>query len=522
MTCLDVMIDLEGGGTATSPVSVLRRQNVGIVPNIKHQCNFTTHFQYTWVVCGGQSSGVASASSTCEDPSNLSGVRDLSLTPGQLPYGINMLQLVVNLTISLDSGITVVSGHTKQTWLQVEQSDLVAVISGGSARRIGQFEEVNLIGSSSYDPDGELSAEDLDFEWYCYIRGDEQDELEYADLLASRSSVAISGCQGQGYALPYSTSDVEDVSLTPSALPVTYTFILRVGLPMRGYFNTSQDVTLVDGSPPLVGINCIQNCGQYVNPSQKLALEAVCSNCVAGDPLIYGWYFNSRTPNSQRSNINWSTETSTGNSQHLLVILANTFSAETEETYDILVNVTQADGELGQAAFTIKINAAPTLGTCSIQPVEGRVLQTKFTITCSGFEDTDTPLKYRFLTSRANNLALLQYGFSSQTPDIFLPLGNESNGFQLDIVVEVEDCFGAKQRATAQVKVEEAELAITNVNNLEGSDGTSLGDLVAQGDVQAATVLMSTVSSIVNKQSTDAEKKNERTEVWEYNFLPKG
>ena len=44
-------------------------------------------------------------------------------------------------------------------------------------------------------------------------------------------------------------------------------------------------------------------------------------------------------------------------------------------------------------------NAAPSIGQCSVSPTDGIVLQTQFTVTCTGFTDPDTPLTYKIHTT---------------------------------------------------------------------------------------------------------------------------
>jgi hypothetical protein len=57
-------------------------------------------------------------------------------------------------------------------------------------------------------------------------------------------------------------------------------------------------------------------------------------------------------------------------------------------------------GTEGYAFSEKEANAIPLNGICDVTPKSGIALNTTFTITCSGWEDTDQPLSYTYGTAK--------------------------------------------------------------------------------------------------------------------------
>lgn len=65
--------------------------------------------------------------------------------------------------------------------------------------------------------------------------------------------------------------------------------------------------------------------------------------------------------------------------------------------------------------FTIPINPGPTGGSMSVSPTSGTATSTKFTITTSGWTDSDLPLKYNFTALILPNKTLELASLSTST-----------------------------------------------------------------------------------------------------------
>ena len=94
---------------------------------------------------------------------------------------------------------------------------------------------------------------------------------------------------------------------------------------------------------------------------------------------------------------------------------------------------------------TLEVNEPPTAGNCSVKPLEGKPLATKFNVSCEGFQDVDKPLSYEFLYSMDNGATResLGSGFKSFRAAIRLPNGDQGYDYKIKFFVNVADNLGA-------------------------------------------------------------------------------
>eukprot|EP00058_Branchiostoma_floridae_P023015 XP_002608505.1 hypothetical protein BRAFLDRAFT_92413 [Branchiostoma floridae] len=138
------------------------------------------------------------------------------------------------------------------------------------------------------------------------------------------------------------------------------------------------------------------NCGQYLNPSERLIISGRCMDCTPETRPRYLWSLVPEPGNSKQG-VDWDTETLTGREKAFLSVQAETFKvADVAETFTLRIDVFSWSGASAYALYSFTTNAPPTLGTCSVIPDSGTVMETLFQIKCSGFTDENVPLKYRF------------------------------------------------------------------------------------------------------------------------------
>ena len=63
--------------------------------------------------------------------------------------------------------------------------------------------------------------------------------------------------------------------------------------------------------------------------------------------------------------------------------------------YQLRFSVQAPGGDEGVAYVRVTLNAPPTKGNCSVNPLSGKA-DTKFNISCSGFDDDDGIKFYQF------------------------------------------------------------------------------------------------------------------------------
>ena len=84
----------------------------------------------------------------------------------------------------------------------------------------------------------------------------------------------------------------------------------------------------------------------------------------------------------------------------------------------------------------------PYDGHCNISPNNGTSLETIFKISCQDWKSSANSLNYRVRLQRQSNEYLLSYG-SVPEVNVYLPVGDESNNYMVNITVEVIDLFQA-------------------------------------------------------------------------------
>lgn len=104
--------------------------------------------------------------------------------------------------------------------------------------------------------------------------------------------------------------------------------------------------------------------------------------------------------------------------------------------------------------YSVVTNIPPKDGSCIVSPSEGIVIETQFQITCTGWEDEDSPLWYEFfLRDPASRPMLLFYGPLPYSDPLFLPPGREEDNFHLELFVNIWDALGTHKEFPLRVKV---------------------------------------------------------------------
>lgn len=99
-------------------------------------------------------------------------------------------------------------------------------------------------------------------------------------------------------------------------------------------------------------------------------------------------------------------------------------------------------------------NESPHGGNCSVDKYEGTVLETNFTFTCSGWNDTDKYLSFQFgYLTGAGAFEILQEGTQSYLHTNKLPLGDSLNDNTLRVDIYVKDEWGGYANKSVNVKV---------------------------------------------------------------------
>ncbi|CAE7710539.1 unnamed protein product, partial [Symbiodinium microadriaticum] len=304
----------------------------------------------------------------------------------------------------------------------VEQSDIIASISGGSERGIKLGESLTVDASASFDADTG-SHEGLSFAWSC---------------------VQLQPSFGHNCPL------VGDFAINSPTLVVTAfteasnrTALVNVAV-FDVYRRAETEIsiqTIAPNSPTVVITSQVIK----INPSAKLKLSGDVT--VESDGIVM-WTVSERSVELSESSLGPTSSSLVGISSSTtrtvnLVLAANSLSERSEFTFRL--NCILSTGQSSSAALSIKTNGPPLGGRLIAIPTEGVMLDTEFQLLTSLWVDDDLPLSYEFgyFSTTDGSLMVLQSKSLKSFTVSTLPTGSEADNYVVQTVVQVLDSLSA-------------------------------------------------------------------------------
>ena len=109
-----------------------------------------------------------------------------------------------------------------------------------------------------------------------------------------------------------------------------------------------------------------------------------------------------------------------------------------------------------QVFYTFPVNVPPIKEAeeigCKVDPKEGSAILTDFHISCLGWYDKDTPLRYAFKYTFSNSTIIIQDGTVGNVTTK-LPLGDPSKGYQRVLQLQIIDALGEFSTVLVTIKV---------------------------------------------------------------------
>ncbi|XP_035660150.1 polycystic kidney disease protein 1-like 2 [Branchiostoma floridae] len=515
--CSSPSLVIVGAAPQFQCTDMYRRDRLQLSSRLTLNCSQNVKVRYNWtleylVLASGSS---YAATVPADIPLDL---YDLVVSATVLEYGILGLKLIASVCgDSADqcnsTSLSFIADTEALGCFMIVPSALVAQLAGGSSRSVPSGSDVVLDASQSHDPDGNVTGQELTYNWGC--------ELSRQDLLGSSAPhpASLRSRGGSDCGLPPGTLDLQTSVLEVSGADLqqgqVYRFSVLVSYPGRtSSENATQTLTILQPDVPTVQISCRSNCDVRVNPSERLVLESDCTNCAAGDSLTYVW---SLTPGSLTETVqqlDWA-RTTTGSTTYSLGIKSGTFQGA--ETYTARVEVSRA-GVTGFSEFAFTTNTPPAAGTCQVSPREGVELTSLFSIQCSGFQDPDTPLMYEF-SYLTGGEAIASFSTTEQDDFVILgtspepalegqtfPAGLASRNYAVTVRVTARDSLGAETAVTLSVtvrKIAEGDFSDT-VKSLILGDQSKMSESASTGDTQAVVSLATSVGTSLNANAQSA------------------
>ena len=201
---------------------------------------------------------------------------------------------------------------------------------------------------------------------------------------------------------------------------------------------------------------CVENCDVKVTPSERMALQGMCTGASCHGNLIFKWtvlkYVNKSSNSSQWSDILEIQELiSTRVSSKSLVTRPGVLTPGTR--YKFILTAQQLGGYRGYSEYHVTSNIPAVGGVCSVSPVSGVTLATEFTFTCMNWQDSDLQLQYEYIYLTDNNLLNVAYRGVKTSVTTKLPAGEKKNNFTIDFRVRVTNMLGVFTEVRTPVQV---------------------------------------------------------------------
>ena len=106
-----------------------------------------------------------------------------------------------------------------------------------------------------------------------------------------------------------------------------------------------------------------------------------------------------------------------------------------------ILNGTTDGGIPGNAKREVTVNEPPKPGRCTAKPTIGQPCDPRFTLSCTGFTDKETPLQYEFFYAKAEGSKneTLGGGFEAERGRVAFPSGD------IMLYAKISDSLGASK-----------------------------------------------------------------------------
>ncbi|XP_020607936.1 LOW QUALITY PROTEIN: polycystic kidney disease protein 1-like 2 [Orbicella faveolata] len=470
---LDGLRMLGAGESSAQCPEIQQEYEYSLYSSLKINCQAFNELKYDWKVENILNGSVTEVSSF---PKDILSSNVLFLAARSLQGGLYRFTLSVT---AIPLGISKVATG----FLRVRTPKLLAVIDCGRERVMSWNHEIILNASSSRDPNNinvGKASDSLSFEWFCD---------------ANRSVSCFKS----------SVNNKSTLIFPPESLDVnaSYEFFVVVTKGMR-QAEASQIIKVVAGSFPPLCVRCKENCAYKVTASKEFILSGEgcqdnkntdCKWELYGPPLLNGQISKRSVESSRLISVSYAKEFHLDPSN----LIPN-------RTYTIFFNNNRSGF---WAQYSVTTDMPPTGGSCVVSPSEGVVIETQFQISCTEWTDEDSPLWYEFFLSHpVHGSMLLFYGWMPDSVGLFLPAGSKDNDFNVDLFVKITDVLGSYRIVPLQAKVKSFSPKEGSVSSIlkgvvSGPD-SMLEKLLAVGEFQQASQLMTTVITVLNEDSTKA------------------
>jgi hypothetical protein len=358
----------------------------------------------------------------------------------------------------------------------VSSGDLICVSVGSDRIGLRLDGSVLLDLSGSYDSnlhprDSIDSNSELHFELNCFRISpsylEDCHSLNFTQLTSSHSQVAVA------------------VNSSSSSVSVSAGHVFKIVMTGRLSSSGADDnrrcqkvieLSILDPLSPLLTLEALS--GSKINPSSKLKILASVSMVSSGN---LSWTVNDDSIDlsvASLSPIFRSLPSSLSNSPYVLSLVVAGNSLPQQSSFTFTLTCSLVNGYSSSSSVTIATNSPPFGGVLEVNPPQGVMLETLFSMFALGWVDEDLPLSYQFgylslsssLTESYSNMIILRSKIELSSTATLLPSGSRSSSSlipnsysNLSCAVLVFDELDSPSSSLYNVAIKEVEMSVDDL-----------------------------------------------------------
>eukprot|EP00111_Clytia_hemisphaerica_P007273 TCONS_00021135-protein len=416
-------------------------------------------------------------------------------------------------------------------YVKIIPSPLTPIIKGGDQLNV-PYEDPYLIDATlSEDADNPHNLSNIEFYYLCCTLLDPEFNLTYEEIKSlpvknpdftanpDTTDPSLGGCYGNGMGRLFSSTTDTKVKLRTdfmkSGISVEIILVMYSGQPSdeSRLSTTKQILFIMEGKPPLLQLVSSRNAGRYVSYDKEQVFIGDCQANCEGE-LTFQWKLNQCT--SENSTCDHETPPTQLESMLKTKVSNNSLYYHTKSSvyamdqwYLIVFRAYRDQRTFGEVSFRFLVNFNPSGGSCTASPSSGTVLEDKFQMICSGWQDLHQPLTYRFYTQKDGLMNIFCTESQFSECKTLLPIGDVEGEYRLPVYVMISDNIGGSTVYKFNVTVNlgpEIQTQLTTVGSLftttTSNQSSESESLLNSGDYESLVNLAGASTSILNSQIT--------------------
>ncbi|CAF0876239.1 unnamed protein product, partial [Brachionus calyciflorus] len=535
------------------PIKIARTKMITLLAETTLRCNLTLSNEKGWRLFSVSPSNgnVLREIDISKNPTSPNA--ELVVQPNSINYGLYKFVFTVRMIGSNLMGRIFESSI--ETYVKIVPTGIVVwALKGGVAEgRYGLEQELEFKPVLySFDQDSLVSISSLKFKFYCttvdsgiarsYPRRNVREKLDLFSLKngtfpMTSNTTCFENPNGYSFDSTGNSMKIFTSFLTFYKIRV-YRFMIATEYLEEEYYQEFDLLLDFVKKTPVISLGCNPpgECKPYpsfqkINPCSQLQILGTCEvGCEDVNSISYSFQIYRKLakptvddawiPFWMPQNIVNGTRSSNGiflNSSHILgsntnqmVMLSELFKLdETAIDYkiDLTVNIINEYGiNTGSSSLKLRRNKLPEKGTCSVTPSEGLAMQTLFSITCTGWQDSDGKVvRYEYYATFNGVEQPISLGYDAIGKASYeLPLGPAFDNYKMYLYVEIIDnddgstIYYLNDSIVVKENTELLAGLMDSVTNFDPSSETNTK--LFSGKPQVVLQVVNSITSMLNNQ----------------------